>query len=105
MDKTAALKIVRKFRSALEEQGIHVAAMVLFGSYAAGTQSEGSDIDVIVVSNDFKGLNLWQRIERMSDALYKIFQPIEARALTPEEWESNKSLTVNYVKSGLSIFI
>jgi len=105
MDKTTALKIVREFRSALEERGIRVVTMVLFGSYAAGIQSEGSDIDVIVVSNDFKGLNHWQRIERMSDALYKIFQPIEARALTSEEWESNKSLTVNYVKSGVSIII
>jgi len=71
--------------------------------YASNTYSEGSDIDVVVVSDSFKGLNNWQRIELMSDALYEVFQPIEARALTVEEWDTGESLTDLYVKSGASI--
>ena len=103
MDKATALAVVRSFRTALERSGIGIRNLVLFGSYASNTYSEGSDIDVVVVSDSFKGLNNWQRIELMSDALYEVFQPIEARALTVEEWDTGESLTDLYVKSGVSI--
>ena len=103
MDTAAALEIVRKFKHALERSGIPVKEVILFGSYATGTYTEGSDIDVVVVSKAFEGLNHWQRIEKMTDALYELFQPIETRALTPAEWESADSLTAAYARSGTLI--
>ncbi|OGJ90460.1 MAG: nucleotidyltransferase [Candidatus Raymondbacteria bacterium RifOxyA12_full_50_37] len=105
MDKETALNILRRFKASLEAHGVIVARMVLFGSYAAGTQTEGSDIDVVVVSNSFRKLNHWQRIELMSKALYEVFEPIETRALTTEEWENNSLLTVQYAKSGALITV
>jgi predicted nucleotidyltransferase len=105
MDKKAVLTILGQFRKALERSGIRIKKMILFGSCATGTNTENSDIDVVVVSDSFNGLNHWQRIERMSDALYEIFQPIEARALTGDEWESDGTLTAQYVKSGALISI
>lgn len=105
MDKAGALKIVLKFRSELEKEGITINRMILFGSYATGSQTEGSDIDVVVVSTDFKGLNHWQRLGLMTEALYKIFEPIEVRALTPQEWESSESITASYIKSGAVISV
>jgi uncharacterized protein len=103
MDKATALETLSKFRTALEQTGVHVRQMVLFGSYATGTFTENSDIDVVVISDSFKGLNHWQRIEKMTDALYKLFQPIEARALTLEEWESDSSMTAMYAKTSTLI--
>lgn len=61
-------------------------------------QREESDIDLGVISEDFKGKNFWQRIEVLSDAIYEVFAPIEAIALTPEEWERGKSFVVDYAK-------
>lgn len=105
MDKAAALETVGKFRTALEQTGVPVSQMVLFGSFATGTFTEDSDIDVVVISESFKGLNHWQRIEKMTDALYKLFQPIEARALTPEEWDSGDSMTAKYAKTSTLISV
>jgi uncharacterized protein len=105
MDKAAALEIVSKFRTALEQTGVQVRQLILFGSYATGTFTEDSDIDVVVVSESFEGLNHWQRIEKMTDALYKLFLPIEARALTPEEWESGNSMTAMYAKTSTLISV
>jgi predicted nucleotidyltransferase len=100
MDQKSAIETVKRFRRALERSGIPVSELILFGSYASGTYTEDSDIDVIVVSEVFTGLNHWQRIEKMTDALYEIFQPIETRALTPEEWRSGTTMTAAYAGSG-----
>jgi uncharacterized protein len=105
MDKATAIETISKFRTALEETGVPVSQLVLFGSFASGTFTENSDIDVVVVSESFRGLNPWQRIEKMTDALYKLFQPIEARALTPEEWESGDSMTAMYARNGTLISV
>jgi predicted nucleotidyltransferase len=105
MDKAAALEAVWKFKVALERTGVPVRRMAIFGSYATGTFTENSDIDVIVVSEAFRGLNHWQRIEKMTDALYELFLPIEAHALTPEEWESGESMTAAYAKTSTLITV
>lgn len=103
MDQNTAIGIVRKFKDALGRSGIPVEQVILFGSYAMGTYNDNSDIDVIVISKAFENLNHWQRIEKMTDALYELFQPIEARALTPQEWNSGESLTATYAGTGTLI--
>jgi predicted nucleotidyltransferase len=54
MDKTAVIGNVRRYA-----QEVHKAlspdAIVLFGSYAKGTATEDSDIDIAVIVDDFKG--------------------------------------------------
>ncbi|MBL8028972.1 MAG: nucleotidyltransferase domain-containing protein [Fibrobacteres bacterium] len=100
MDKETAIKVIRRFRDSLERSSISVDSIELFGSFATDNYTENSDIDVAVISDSFTGLNHWQRIEKMADALYEVFEPIEARALTIQEWNSGNSLTVQYAKSG-----
>jgi predicted nucleotidyltransferase len=104
MDKKSALDSLHRFRLALESQGIHIHKLVLYGSYARGKAREGSDIDVIVISDDFSGKSYWERIEVLSDAIYEVFEPIEAVALTKEEWERGESVVVDYAKKGEVIF-
>lgn len=54
MDKKSALDIVTRFRKAVESRGIAVNKLILYGSYARGDYREGSDIDLILISEDFK---------------------------------------------------
>jgi predicted nucleotidyltransferase len=73
-------------------------------SYAQGKAKEGSDIDVLVISDDFLGTSYWERLEILSDAIYEVFEPIEAVALTNEEWERGDRVVVDYAKKGEVIF-
>ncbi|MCK4374431.1 MAG: nucleotidyltransferase domain-containing protein [Candidatus Brocadiae bacterium] len=100
MDKGAALNAISRFRRALEAGGIRVARIVLYGSHAEGTAREESDIDLVVISEDFADKGYWQRLELLSDAIYKVFEPIEAVAMTPEEWDSGDSLIAQYARDG-----
>ena len=100
MDRGAVLDAVSRFRKALEARGIHVERMVLFGSHATGNAREGSDIDLVVVSDDFAGKGYWERLNVLSDAIYEIFEPIEALAMTSDEWEEGASPLVEYARTG-----
>lgn len=104
MDKKAALEVLSRFRTAIELQGIRVEKIILFGSYATGTNREGSDIDVVVVSKDFIDKDYWERTEVLSSAIYQVFEPIEAVGVTPEEWERGESGIVEYARSGETVY-
>ena len=103
MDKNYALKAAASFSKALAEHGVHAHRIILFGSYAKGLQHDGSDIDIAVISDDFIGMDYWERIDVMSKAIYDVFEPIEAVAFTTEEWESGNSIICEYARDGVSI--
>lgn len=103
MDQDAAVRTVKKFKEALELLNIQVEKLILFGSHAAGTAREDSDIDLVVISPNFSGKSYWERIDILADAIYETLAPIEATAFTPEEWKSNKSLIVDYARNGILV--
>lgn len=103
MGQDAVITIIKQFEQALETAGIHVDQLILFGSHAAGTAREDSDIDLVVISSSFADKDYWERIDILSDAIYEVFAPIEATAFTPEEWASGNSLLVDYAKDGVSV--
>jgi len=85
------IKIILSCYSAeIAKLGVVPHEILLYGSYARGNAREDSDIDVIVVSEDFKGMNLRERLELLGLAAGRVFEPIEAIGYTPEELEANK---------------
>ncbi len=104
MGQDTVLKTIRQFKRALEAINIKVEQLILFGSHASGTAREDSDIDIVVISDSFSNKNYWERIDILTEAIYKVFAPIDASAFTPEEWKTEKSLIVDYAKNGLLVF-
>ncbi len=82
---------------------MHPSRIVLFGSHASGQAGEGSDIDLLVVSEAFEGKGYWERIDLLSAAIYDVFEPIEAVALTPEELERGESMIVQLAREGVPV--
>jgi predicted nucleotidyltransferase len=104
MDKKTVLTIISDFRKALESAGIKPEKILLYGSYATGNWRPDSDIDLVVISEDFEGKGYWQRIDLLSAAIYKVFQPIEAVAMTPREWGNGDSLITDYARDGEVVY-
>lgn len=104
MDKSTVLRIVSDFGKALEAEKIKPQKIILFGSYSTGTQREGSDIDLVVISEDFAGKDYWERIDVLAAALVRVFEPIEAIAMTPQEWQSGDSLIADYARNGEIVY-
>ncbi|AQV02280.1 nucleotidyltransferase domain-containing protein [Desulfococcus multivorans] len=100
MDKKAAVELVDRFRKAIEARGIRASRIILYGSYAAGAQQAGSDIDIVVISEDFAGKGYWERIDILTDAVYEIFAPLEATALTPDEWDQGDTFIADFARDG-----
>jgi predicted nucleotidyltransferase len=83
-------EIIERYKRELTNLGIRTEKIILYGSYAKGNPRQGSDIDLIVVSNDFKSFNLRERLELLGLAAGKVFEPIEAFGYTPKELKSEE---------------
>lgn len=100
MDKKRVTRTIVAFRESLERRGIRGCRIVLFGSRARGEEREGNDIDLIVISDDFRGKDYWERVEILAAAIYEVFEPIEAIAMTFEKWERGSSPLASFARTG-----
>lgn len=78
-------EIIQKYKKILQLLGIHVERVILYGSCANGNQRKDSDIDLAVISDDFRGMNLRERLEILGKAAARIMEPVEARGYTSQE--------------------
>jgi predicted nucleotidyltransferase len=83
-------QIVQRFCDQLEKMGIHPEKVMLYGSQATGTTREGSDIDLIVISSDWKKFNQRERLELLGIASARILEPVQAQGFTPAEISKNQ---------------
>jgi len=104
MAKSKVKEAVKFFQKCLDETGLHVSRLILFGSQAKGTAQGDSDIDLLIVADDFRAKNIFQRAQLTKDAeiktIKKFLIPLDIISFTPEEFESETSLTATYAKSG-----
>jgi predicted nucleotidyltransferase len=103
MSKIDAKKLVKKYAQGLKEANFPFFAVYLFGSYAKGESRKWSDIDVAVVSDEFKRnwekneLTLW-RIRR------KIDTRIEPHGFTTKEFkDKHNPMAYEIKKTGVRV--
>ncbi|MBI5874541.1 MAG: nucleotidyltransferase domain-containing protein [Deltaproteobacteria bacterium] len=98
-------RIIKRYVEELKNMGITPGKIMIYGSYAKGHPREGSDIDIIVISNDFRGKNLRERLEILGLAAGRVFEPIEARGYTEDEISAKEdgSFLDEVVTDGLSV--
>jgi len=96
-------KIIAQYEDSLETLGIRVSKIILYGSYARNRAKEYSDIDIAVVSQDFKRLDVFERQEILSKAHHKFGEPIEPIGLTPEQLREKKGFVREIVENGVVI--
>lgn len=87
-------RIIKSFIRELSKIGIPVKSIVLYGSYARGNYRKDSDIDLIVISDAFKNMDIRQRQEALGLASVRIMKPIEALGYSSEETKNVSSISI-----------
>jgi len=104
MDKIPAKirQLLKKYISELEKNKVHIHKAVLFGSYAAGSPHEWSDIDIVLVSDAFEGIRMRDRskIRKITMAISSDLSPLPFR---PEHFTPEDPFVREILETGVSI--
>ncbi|MDR3625581.1 MAG: nucleotidyltransferase domain-containing protein [Ignavibacteriaceae bacterium] len=108
MVKKRADKIVEYLTKRLLESDINVYKVVLFGSQNNGNPNKDSDLDLAVISDDFKNKSIWDRGPMIMDLEREVMKkfdiPIDLIKLTVEEYENETRMIASYVKEGKVVY-
>lgn len=87
----------------LNDRSINVNKIVIFGSYIKNKHSKDSDMDIIIVSENFRDKDIFEKV-RMTRGIHKelvrrIKKPFDILYYSDKEWSNTLSLVANMAKS------
>ena len=88
-------RIILQFVNAIAAKGIHVEKAILYGSYATGVASAGSDIDLAIVSPDF-GRDRFKERTMLLQLAWRIDPRIEPVPISSESYEKDTWIPIVY---------
>lgn len=108
MAKSIVLEAITFLEQQLKRGGLHIYKLILFGSQATGHATVDSDIDIVVLSEDFRDKDIFERAQLIKDAeiqtIKKFMVPFDIITMTPEEFESGSSLVGLYASEGEVVY-
>lgn len=95
--RTIDSRIMESIKKYIEKisQYYKVEAIILFGSYAKGTENEDSDIDIAIISSDFS--DIIEDGAKLIGLTWKIDTRIEPHPITTEDYEKISNLFIKEV--------
>jgi len=76
--------------------------IILFGSYSKGEETSESDIDLLILSKDFRKKTIFEKAEIMGDLDWELVsntkKPFDILYYSDEEWENDQSLIIREAK-------
>lgn len=105
MDKRqAVIRKLQDFRKNVNRE-MPLYKMILFGSMATGKARKESDIDLLIVSAKFRGLNFFKRAAKMYD-YWHLNYPVDFLCYTPQEFRKlskRVSIVSEAIREGMEI--
>ena len=104
-ERTIDIGILNSIKKYIEEVQKHykVDAIILFGSYAKGTNTEDSDIDIAVVSSDIKDWT--DDTVKLMGLRWDIDLRIEPHPIHTDEFKPNETPFIDEViQTGIAIY-
>lgn len=96
-------KIAQKYLEKVRGSGVEVTEAFIFGSQVKGTATEGSDIDLAVVSPKF-GKDSHQELVNLFQLLDRETKEVEPIPFSPQEFEDKyNSLATEVSRTGIPI--
>lgn len=101
-------KMSRMYSRKRTENGLKVQKIILFGSHVHGAATSDSDIDVVIVSDNFRKKSIFTRARLTKEAeiqtIRKFMIPLDIITMTPEEMEDGTSAIANFARKGELLF-
>ena len=102
MSKKSIEIIKNEITSFSKKRDVLIEKIILFGSLAAGSSNDDSDIDLMLVSSDFDGKSYTERIKKLiglNRSLIKLTnKPIDLLYYSTSEWDKSSSLMIQEAK-------
>ena len=102
LTRNAAIEIVSNYAREIQTQGIHLRNVILYGSFAKGTQCQWSDIDVALVADEFEGLPT-DIYHFATIAIKKPYIRIEANTYPTDYFQDGDPFIEEIIKTGIKI--
>jgi len=93
---------IEKFIDALKENNIRIEQAILFGSYARGTNTKWSDIDLAIVSDIFVG-NRFDDRKRIRPIYLSISSDLEVLPYRPEDFTADDPFVKEILETGIPV--
>ncbi len=96
------------FVNELKNEGLRISKIILFGSQASGKATEESDIDLVVVSEDFEGKSIFEKVKLLNKAdartIKRFMIPLDVILMSQKDLESETSIIAGYARQGKVIY-
>lgn len=101
-------RIVDYLNVLLKEKAIVVNKIIIFGSQARGNFNKNSDIDIAIISKNFKGKDIFSKAKMLNGIHWKLVEkfmvPFDIITMSPEEFEKGTSLVSQFVREGKVVY-
>ena len=101
LTQNAAIKIVKDYAREIEAKGVHLSTVIMFGSFAKGTQHEWSDIDVALVADEFTGVGFIDKKLFPYIGIKKPYIRIEAKTYPTDYFRESDPFIEEIKKEGI----
>jgi predicted nucleotidyltransferase len=91
--------IIHSFLDSIKNE-IRIDKVFLFGSYARGTSSKYSDIDLAIVSRDFEGVRFFDR-KRLIKYIVKVNTDIQLHPFKLEDFTTDDPFVEEIIRTGI----
>jgi len=103
LTKNGAIKTVRNYAKEINKNGVNLRKVILFGSFAKGTQHEWSDIDVALVADDFSGVGILDTPRFSHIGIKTPYIRIEPKTYPTDYFEESDPFIEEIKKTGIEI--
>lgn len=97
------ITIIGDFIKLLEEENIKIEKVILFGSYAKGTQRLDSDIDLAIISPDFKEEDCIKNMTLLLCKANLLKVDIQTIPFSIEEYNEPKGIMEEILNTGIEL--
>ncbi len=88
LKESVSIEEITKEAAGYLSKYVKIDKVIVYGSYAYGKPREDSDIDIAVISEDFAGMSMIEKVELLSKVSLAVDSRIEVKGFSREEYDN-----------------